>query len=378
MDAALSRSSAIGALGAWRTVHRWSGLACTLFLLISALTGLPLIFSDEIEASTAPPAALRGPALAVAPNDLDGMIAAAAARYPHQMVRFVFFDDDERKIKVVMGPADVPDRSHDHPLVFDAASGVLVDEPLPAASRRGFMQTVNRLHTDLFGGFAGAMVLAAAGCVFLIATVSGIVLYAPYMKKLDFGTVRRRKRRLWWLDLHNLFGIAAAVWLLVVGATGVLNEFSKPLSAVWRAAEVKRFDNKGGVVLSRKQSRPAQEVLATVRRAMPGNNVTSIIFPSKTFNNPGHFLVWTNGDSPLTYRLFSAAFVDAGSGALASVSRMPMYLRLMQLSRPLHFGDYGGLPLKLLWACLDLIAIAVLVSGLFLSLCRGNVVFMPK
>ncbi|MEO5955750.1 MAG: PepSY-associated TM helix domain-containing protein, partial [Nitrospiraceae bacterium] len=29
-------------------------------------------------------------------------------------------------------------------------------------------------------------------------------------------------------------------------------------------------------------------------------------------------------------------------------------------------GDYGGLPLKMLWAVLDLITIVVMVSGLYL------------
>jgi uncharacterized iron-regulated membrane protein len=361
----------LAAVAAWRAWHRWSSLVCTLFLLISCVTGLPLIFSDEIEALQAAPARVRGAALQVAPDDLDAMVQAAASRYPQEMVRFVFFDADDNRIKVVLGPADSADRSHDHPLTFDAHSGALVDEPLPVALRSlGSMQVLNRLHTDLFYGLCGAMLLAAAGLAFLIATISGVVLYAPYMKKLSFGTQRRRNARSRWLDLHNLFGIATTVWLMAVGATGVLNEFSKPLSAVWRAAEVTRFKGSANQPLARTAARSPAEVLRTVRLAVPANNVTSIIFPSSTFNNPGHFLVWSNGDSPLTHRLFSAAFVDARSGRLASVSRMPAYLRILQLSRPLHFGDYGGLPLKVLWACLDLIAITVLLSGVFLFVGR--------
>jgi uncharacterized iron-regulated membrane protein len=38
------------------------------------------------------------------------------------------------------------------------------------------------------------------------------------------------------------------------------------------------------------------------------------------------------------------------------------------VSQPLHFGDYGGLPLKIIWALLDVIAIVVLASGLYLWL----------
>ncbi|GCE79030.1 hypothetical protein MSKU3_0505 [Komagataeibacter oboediens] len=45
---------------------------------------------------------------------------------------------------------------------------------------------------------------------------------------------------------------------------------------------------------------------------------------------------------------------------------MPWYLRFLEVSRPLHFGDYGGMPLKILWALLDVVVIGVLVSGLLL------------
>ena len=47
----------------------------------------------------------------------------------------------------------------------------------------------------------------------------------------------------------------------------------------------------------------------------------------------------------------------------------------LQLSQPLHFGDYGGLPLKLLWAALALFTIVVLGSGLYLWLGRRHAPF---
>ena len=45
-------------------------------------------------------------------------------------------------------------------------------------------------------------------------------------------------------------------------------------------------------------------------------------------------------------------------------------LQDVQLSRPLHFGDYGGLPLKIIWVLLDLVTIFLLGSGLYLWLTR--------
>jgi len=32
----------------WSWLHKWSSLACTVFMLLLCLTGLPLIFHDEI------------------------------------------------------------------------------------------------------------------------------------------------------------------------------------------------------------------------------------------------------------------------------------------------------------------------------------------
>jgi uncharacterized iron-regulated membrane protein len=47
-------------------------------------------------------------------------------------------------------------------------------------------------------------------------------------------------------------------------------------------------------------------------------------------------------------------------------------MSVLLLSQPLHFGDYGKLPLKILWALLDLLTIVVLISGLYLWVKRGS------
>jgi uncharacterized iron-regulated membrane protein len=62
--------------------------------------------------------------------------------------------------------------------------------------------------------------------------------------------------------------------------------------------------------------------------------------------------------------------VDAASGQLVAARPLPWYLTMILVSQPLHFGDYGGMPLKILWLVFDLIAIAVLISGLVLWCAR--------
>src|SRR3546814_12183884 len=82
----------------------------------------------------------------------------------------------------------------------------------------------------MFAGLPGQLFMALMGLLFVIAIVSGVVLYGPFMTKLSFGTVRKhRSTRLKWLDLHNLLGAVPLVWATVVGVTGVINELAVPL-----------------------------------------------------------------------------------------------------------------------------------------------------
>ena len=79
------------------------------------------------------------------------------------------------------------------------------------------------------------------------------------------------------------------------------------------------------------------------------------------------------GNEPLTSKLLSPVLVDARTSDVTAQARMPWYVTALLLSQPLHFGDYGGLPLKIVWALLDVIAIIVLGSGVYLWVVKRNV-----
>jgi uncharacterized iron-regulated membrane protein len=80
--------------------------------------------------------------------------------------------------------------------------------------------------------------------------------------------------------------------------------------------------------------------------------------------------LWTKGNSPVTSRLFTPLLIDAESGQVSAIRLLPWYLRAVEISRPFHFGDYGGLPLKIIWAFFDVALIVVLISGVYLWLSR--------
>ncbi len=351
-------------------VHKWTSLGCTLFLLMLCVTGLPLIFSAEIDRISGDTLQFGKPGVGSSTNvrgllPLDTMMAKALAARPGEVPLFMAFDNDQPSMTVTTGPTPHAVGSEMTTQVFDRSTGKLLSKE----DGGGIMHFLLKLHTDMFMGLPGMLFLGAMGMAFTVALVSGVVLYAPFMRKLAFGTLRTsRSTRLKWLDYHNLLGIVALAWMTVVGATGVINTLEKPINNLWQrnelAAMTREYAGKSALPPSRYGSLDA--AMAAARRALPGNIPQFIGFPGGNFSSKHHYAVFFQGETPLTQRLLTPALIDAETGAFTTARSMPWYNKALSLSRPLHFGDYGGLPLKFLWAVLDLFTIIVLASGLYL------------
>lgn len=367
-----SRRAPAGRGKTWYWLHKWSSLVCTLFLLVVCVSGLPLIFDEEIVAwlDPSPPWPTLAPATP-APS-LDAIIDAARARHgAHRIVDVEVLRDPPR---VTLGLAPGPQAAPGTPslrLEFDARDGAAraaIADSDEGLGRR-IVTLMTRLHIDLYGGLPGQLFLGAMALLFALAVVSGVVLYQPYMKKLPFGTVRgHRARRLKWLDLHNLLGIVTVTWALMMGLTGALHELAVPFFRHWLSTDVQAALSTGREPSPADVASwvPVQQVYATARAAVPGRQVESLRFPDAGLGLPRHYLLWAKGDTALGAHLFDAVLVDAPTGKLTAVLDMPWYLRALQFSRPLHYGDTAGLPLKLIWAALDLVMIVILGSGLYL------------
>ena len=353
----------------WSWVHKWTSLVCTLFLLMLCVTGLPLVFHDEIDAALNPatwqPANPDGPHLTY-----DEVLSIALAERPGEVPIFMSFDIDRPVVNVTTGPsADAPGSAM-HFASYDLTSGALVP---PADTGESVMEFILQLHTDMFLGLPGMLFLGFMGILFLAATVSGVVLYAPFMRKLDFGTVRRRQSsRIKWLDYHNLLGIVTLAWVVVVGATGVINTLEQPIIDTWRTQELADLvaDNQDAELGTTRAS--LAEAVAEAVRLAPDMQLQFVAFPGSGFSTSAHFSIFLHGDTPLTENLITPVLVHAGTGEVAGIREMPWYAKALSLSRPLHFGDYGGLLLKIIWFVLDLITIIVLASGVYLWLSKGG------
>jgi uncharacterized iron-regulated membrane protein len=352
----------------WYRVHKWTSLLCTALLLMACFTGLPLVFQDELEPLVQPHVAPAAVPAGTPDASLDQMVEKAQARFPGLKPLFVGYDDDEPRVFVTMSPSLNPKPTETQALIFDRHTGRVLEATKPGKS---FLSLCLQLHREIFAGPAGELIMASMGLLFVISLVSGAVVYGPFMRKLDFGTVRANgPRRVRWFDLHNLLGIVTLTWALVVGATGFLNGLSTPLFNLWRMRTMPEL-----LAPYHGKSAPAHlssldAAVAAARRTLPGVTIVSVTFPNAVLASPVHYIVWTKGNSPVTSRLYTPLLIDAESGRVSAVKSLPWYLRAIEISRPFHFGDYGGLPLRIIWALFDVALIVVLISGVYLWLSR--------
>jgi uncharacterized iron-regulated membrane protein len=115
---------------------------------------------------------------------------------------------------------------------------------------------------------------------------------------------------------------------------------------------------------------PATRLLDIAKDVAPGMEPSFIAFPGTLFSSQHHYGVFMKGSTHLTSHLLTPVLIDASTLQVTAVAERPWYMDVMSLSLPLHFGDYGGRPMQIFWATLDVLTIIVLGSGVYLWLVR--------
>jgi uncharacterized iron-regulated membrane protein len=357
----------------WSFIHRWTSIVCTAFMLLLCLTGLPLVFGHELDVLLGD--AIEAPELPAhqsnARASYDAILKSALSKNPGHVPQYMIWEPDEPMLPIIVTAprADTPP-DDSQSTTIDARTAQALGAPPGKGSLKFILL---KLHVDMFAGLPGKLFLGVMGVSFVAAIVSGVVVYLPFWKKVGLGRVRMKKsRRIAWLDGHNVLGMLTLVWALLVGATGSINTLADLLLDAWRNDQLAQM-------LAPYQGKPPMNATASVDKAIkiaretaPSMTPSFVAFPGTRFSSPHHYTVFMRGDGILTTRLLRPVLIDAETGTLTDSRELPWYLKLLLGSQPLHFGDFGGMPLKIFWAAFDVLTIVVLGSGLYLWLSRGN------
>lgn len=355
----------------WYLIHKWTSLVCMVFVLMLCITGLPLIFHHEIDHAlgySVHPPEISGEAERVSVNKI---VSDAKSRKLQDKVQFLIGDPEEPDLWYVRLGEKIDSFEASEFYTYDARTGeFLNDYPLG----EGIMNFILRLHIDMFAGLYGTLFLGFMGLLLFASIVSGAVLYAPYMQKLAFGTIRtNRGPRFRWLDIHNLLGIITLVWLSVVTLTGVINTLSIPIFNQWQSTQLAEMTSSYREKPAPEETISPEDALYAARKSEPDMQLSFMAFPGNDFAGPHHYMAYMQGTTDWTSKLLKPVLIDASTGEVTDKRNLPWYVSALLLSQPLHFGDYGGIPMKVLWALLDIISIVVLGSGIYLWLKKREI-----
>lgn len=349
-------------------LHVYIGIFIALHFAIFALTGLILLFKDEFKTtggeSSAPAAESQVLSRQQIAVNYEKIFNSLKQSYPQDRLLAIFPEDEHpEQLQARLGIDGATQLRGARRTLFDLNSGEEIKSK-PSVQEDFFDWTL-KLHRELFLGSNGKLYLGVVGLLYVFMLISGLFIYGNFMKTRGFGEIRKQKIKSF-VDLHKFVGVVTFGWSFVVGLSGVFLAFNGVLIKLFQIVSLKHlseqyqsFKNSAEVVTAA----PFHEVIQTALQAKPDSVITYISFPDTEFGIPGHFLMLMNGTTALTERISELVVVNAASAKLAEIVELPLYLKIVLLSEPLHFGDYGGVLLKIIWILFTIASLAVAVFG---------------
>lgn len=350
----------------WHAVHGWMGLPLWALLLFVCLSGSVAVVSREILWLVEP--AVRADAAADALS-ANALVAAVEAAEPSW--RVLSIQRDEAYLAAIVRAAR-PDGSTIAAWV-DPATGAIQG----LSDGFAFLRLMRALHGWLLvptanGGVSLGWYAVCLTAVPLVGTlVTGLVVYKRFWRALYRPRLRLRgNSRVAWGDLHRLGGVWGLWFVLLMAVTGlwfmiqaIIVTSSGPLGHNRLAAQVPRNSLP---VMADGQAAPRADLDAAVRAAqgaVPGLRPRRITLPTSAFEP---VTVAGGGRVPL---LLDQVAVHPYSGAVLGVQLggdAPPLTLAARIFRALHAGNFGGLPIKLLWLAGGLVLSGLVLSGLMI------------
>lgn len=216
------------------------------------------------------------------------------------------------------------------------------------------------LHYTLFAGTAGKIVVFLVGILFLIAVITGTYVYRKALVKVLLFKVHlnRKSDRSFYSSLHRITGVWSLVFSILIVITGLFISGNIVLTAVSPAAAKSNSPAVTGAI------RSVDEIRKDIHQQYPTFKVYLIRLAanSNIVQLSGRF-----ADDPFYYgKYYSRFYVNGETGVLQKKEwlrdQLP-FKKWQSISGPLHFGNYGGLSVKVMYAVLGLMPGLLSISG---------------
>jgi uncharacterized iron-regulated membrane protein len=337
----------------FKWAHTWVGLVAGLVIAVVSLTGGVIVFRTEIPLASFPRS--EGSAGVVG---LGAMARQIALTDPNAQVRRVRFPAQAGDPFVVQ----VESAGKQEKLVCDASTGRVL-----GTLNTRFTDWMTDLHRNLLAGKTGRKAVGGFGIVLFLLAGSGMLLWLIGARKWRAWVSVRPQggSRRFHFELHRATGLWSYGLLTVVAFTGIglayPDTFRNALQHITgsRAAnKTPRVAESGGQTL-----RPLDEYVRTGTRAMPDGVPTELRLPENT-RAPVDLRLRRPGDLSLSGNHVYLELSTAKVLAISKEADLPLGARIFAAFAPLHYGELGGLPIKVLWTLLGLVPSILFVTGL--------------
>jgi uncharacterized iron-regulated membrane protein len=350
-------------------IHLWLGLLLVIYTVMIGVSGSVLVLRQEFQQWTGLNPEL-GPIVADGRQDIGfaGAEQAVRARYPKARIGFLYPPRRENRgylALVANGRERLSITVHPY-----SAEILRVDPPA-----RNWLTWMGQMHYFLLlDSKPGIVINGVASALLVLMSLSGLVLWWPGIRRwLSAFTV---DFRLGWkrvnYDLHNVTGFWTLGIVLVWAVSGVylvwprefttaVSRFSKVTLEGARDGRLKLPENKSLAV------RDLGLIVGEAVRRIPGSHVGAVSFPSTPTSALQLYMV-KDGKESLSGADF--LYFEPGTGAhlKTSLRNDPKTAGdwVIWLMRPLHFGTYWGMPVKIIWFVLGLSLPLLGVTGLIM------------
>lgn len=349
------------------SVHTWTGILSGMLLFVAFYAGGLAMFEPEIAqwARAETPRAAAGPSA-----------DALAAR---------FLADGEvpaRATLVLPGDANVAPymryevEGRTHRVELDAAGGLRAFDGNDTAAG----DFVDNLHRK--GGLPLPLELAEpvigiVALVYAVALISGVVVLVPSLiKDLFVLRITRNVKRMW-LDAHNLIGIGSLPFHIVMALSAAvfgLHDwiydtqdrliYPQGLAAVIAEAAPKRTP----VTPDTTAWLAPSQLVERVKQVAPDFQPVDLAYRGLGTPKAAVFIAGTDDRHFKRSARVGYALVDPASGELLTTSYLPgqqssTWAALLASFFSLHFGSYGGEPLRVLYAVLGVAGALLFYTG---------------
>jgi uncharacterized iron-regulated membrane protein len=370
-------------------VHRWVALVVGLWIVLQAVSGSLMVFSDQFDAWSNP-GLYHHTSGDVGPQ---AAVSDAVAAVPHGVGAGVQLPSNDTGVYVVTvsirsgatkAAGSAPPQQR---LVYvDPGTGRVNGLRDPNG---GFTHWLMRLHGSLLQtkllGVKGTVIVGWLGVIAIFVVLTGAYLWLwPAVRKMStLFRLRRKSAMVFSLDLHRLIGIVVFPFLLLALVTGVNLTFQKELRQVWY--DITPGADKGTrASIVAPKSGPHDPLahrisLDQVRQSAvqtTGGLVDSI---SPPFTATGTFAVkitrgWDPASGPRGRGGNLTAYVDQYNGSVLRVSKPSDFPDSGQLYEywavPTHFGTEGGIATRILLDLTGIGTLAMIASGVSLTVVR--------